>query len=461
MSGLGQKVKKRRNIFSGCFGRKKKSVPAPRIHTLESQYEFLSIASGLDSVFHSPRSSLDFAAAMETIHHHTVTLNGVRYHPYSALFSYNCDAALSLIHTESVPYDFAVYDALERELKLWVVNRHKDPPPSMAPLELPRLNDLHIFAQKRILEIYALAEEEEVLMPMQMLEQLRQDLSVGDDPKNPLSQLSEDERYRGLDFLVVDDTIGRLRWKYPRVKTVVGLIASIPSGSSKEANGWAYEECNGIDTWTRAEVDGSFSVRCRSVQQQPLFNAISLINEIDLHPLFMPHLSKAVKLHTIKGCGNRAQLLARYFYKMPFPVRDRDTVLFAFGCNATMVEGIEGVIISAQSVTGGLTDWWGYEVPPPDKLVRESLRGMSFVLKPIDDKHTEMTIIANLDKQVAFIPQSLMHYLIKDMIKGLYKNMIKLNLKFEKTEFANRVVSNPDFYDWVRHSLLRNAINSS
>ena len=450
----------KRGGFFGCFARKKKKSFPARVATFESQYEFLSIASGLDSVFHSPRSSRDFNA-MESIHHHTVSLNGVRYHPYSALFSYNCDAALSLIHTESVPYDFVVYDALERELQLWVVNRYKDPPPPLIPTDLPKIENLHSDIQQRISEIYALAEEEEVLRPMQLLEQLRKDLSVGSDKENPLQDVPEDERHRGLDFLVVDDTIHRLRWKYPRVKAVVGLIASIPVGKSKEAAGWDYEDCHGVDIWTRAEIDGSFSVRCRSIQNQPLFNAISLINEIDLHPLFMPHLSKAVRLHTIQGCGKRAQLLARYFYKMPFPIRDRDTVLYAFGCNATAVEGIEGIIISAQSVASDLSAWWGYEVPPADKCVRESVRGMSFVLKPVDDTHTEMTIVANVDKQVAFVPQSLMHYLIKDMIKGLYKNMVKLNLKFEKTEFSNRVVSNPEFYDWVQHSLLRNTRNSS
>ena len=174
---------------------------------------------------------------MESIHHHTVSLNGVRYHPYSALFSYNCDAALSLIHTESVPYDFVVYDALERELQLWVVNRYKDPPPPLIPTDLPKIENLHSDIQQRISEIYALAEEEEVLRPMQLLEQLRKDLSVGSDKENPLQDVPEDERHRGLDFLVVDDTIHRLRWKYPRVKAVVGLIASIPVGKSKEAAG--------------------------------------------------------------------------------------------------------------------------------------------------------------------------------------------------------------------------------
>ncbi len=429
---------------------------------MESQYEFLSIASGLDSVFHSPRSSQDLTAMDALpIHHHTLTLNGVRYHPYSALFSYNCDAALSLIHTESVPYDFSVYDALETELQTWVINRYRDPPPPMQTRELPTIEQIPVSVRDRLEIIYNLADEEEVLRPMQMMEQLRQDLSISDESKSPFSSISEDERHRCLDYLVIDETAHRLRWKYPRVKTVAGLIASIPSGKSKEATGWTYEDCHGIDVWTRAEVDGSFSVRCRSIQQQPLFNAISLINEVDLHPLFMPHLAKAARLHSMTGCGKRAQLLARYFYHMPFPLSDRDTVLYAFGCNAINVEGIEGIIISAQSVPANISDWWGYEVPSAGKFVRESVRGMSFVLKPIDDRHTEMTVIANLDKQVAFIPQSFTHYLIKDMIKGLYKNMIKLNLKFEKTEFAKRVSSNPEFYDWVQNNLLRNARKSS
>jgi hypothetical protein len=452
---------KRRFKLFECFGRKKdKKKIGGRIATMESQYEFLSIASGLDSVFYSPRSSRDIYDDSLPIHHHTIMLNGLRYHPYSALFSYNCDAALTLIHTESVPYDFAVYDALEQELQSWVINRYKDPPPTIESSQLPKFSDIPQSVGLRIEAIYALTDEEEVLGPMKMLELLRQDLSTS-EAKSPFATLSEDERYRCLDFLVVDETLHRLRWKYPRVKTVVGLIASIPCGVSKEATGWSYEDCHGIDVWTRAEVDGSFSVRCRAIQQQPLFNAISLINEVDLHPLYMPHLKKASRLHEIQGCGKRAQMLARYFYGLPFPLADRDTVLYAFGCNAIQVEGIEGIIISAQSVPDDANDFWGYSIPPQGKFVREKLRGLSFVLRPLDEKRTELTIVANLDKQIAFIPQSIMHYVIKDMIKGLYKNMIKLNLKFETTEFSKRIGSNPDFYHWVRNDLLRNARSSS
>jgi hypothetical protein len=125
------------------------------------------------------------------------------------------------------------------------------------------------------------------------------------------------------------------------------------------------------------------------------------------------------------------------------------------------VEGVEGIIISAQSVPRELRSWWGYPIPDPGKVIREQLRGMSFVMKPLDEKHTELTIIANLDKQVALIPKSIMHYFIKDMIKGLYKNMIKLNLKFETTEFSKRVRENAEFYDWVRFSLLRDVRNTT
>jgi hypothetical protein len=445
-----------KNPFA-CFGTRQRKVIPPRLSTLESQYEFLSIASGIESVaFYSPRSSREVGVTdARPIHHHTITLNGIRYHPYSSQFSYNCDAVLSLIHSESVPYDLTVYDALEQELRLWVVNRYKDPPPCIDPSSLPSLTDLPEPVIVRVQAIYDCSDEDEVMKPMQMLESLRTDLS------KDMPGITEDERYRTLDFLVIDECMRRLRWKYPRVKTVVGLIASIPTGASKQTTGWHYEDCHGIDMWTKAESDGSFSVRCRSVQNQPLFNAISLINEVDLHPDFMPHLRKATRLHTIQGCGQRAQLLAHYLYHMPFPLTDRDVVLYAFGCVALDVEGVEGIIISAQSVPMGLDEWWGYSIPDSGKLVREQLRGISFIMKPLDDSRTELTIIANLDKQIALIPKPIMHFFIKDMIKGLYKNMIKLNLKFDKTQFAKRVEENREFYDWVKMSILRNARKST
>ena len=229
------------------------------------------------------------------------------------------------------------------------------------------------------------------------------------------------------------------------------LIESIPVGGGPD-EGWDYEEHHSVDVWTKQENDGSLSVRCRSIQKQPMFNAISLIKEIDLHPSFMPHLAKATQLHSLPGCGKRTNLLLRYIYQLPLPFANRDTVMFAFGCNAIDVDGINGLIISAQSIPNGSSSWWGQPVPPEgaDRTVRENVRGMSFIMKPVGEDQTEITVVANLDKHLAFIPKSLMNWLIKDMIKGLYKNMIKINAKFPRTEFAKRVQTDPDFYNWVK-----------
>lgn len=438
-----------------------------RFHSVESQYEFLSIGN-VESVFGTPRSSLEITLEKNGISHHTVLVNGVRYHPYSSLFGYSVTVDDMKLMSSPVsadrdssgppaPYDFSVEDEKERELQLWVRNRYSDPPAPMLPMTLPVLENLPAVIKEKTHEIVDLTDEEEVIRPFELLEQLRKEIS-----KPSLSEfkdIPEHDRYIALDFLVIDEVMHRLRWKYPRIKTVSSLLESIPIGEVKCARGWHYECTNDVDIWTRTENDGSLSVRCRSVQNQPLFNAISLINEIDLHPLFMPHLAKAIQLHRFPGCGKRAQLLARYIYNMPIPFASRDTVLFAFGCNAINVPGVDGIIISSQSIPDDVTDWWGHSVPPPDKFVREKVRGMSFVMRPIGTTKTELTIIANLDKQIALVPQSIINWLIKDMIKGLYKNMIKLNAKFPSTEFAKRVDLNPEFYNWMKETLEKHELH--
>ena len=430
-----------------------------QMFSMDSQYEFLSIAT-LESIYGTPRSTQEFGDARGA-HHHTLVMNGVRYHPYSTMFGYSCFPQVTPLDSNDppVPYDFVFCDEIERELQLWVVNRYRDPPPSIQPAPLPTISSLPEYVQQRICAIEALADEEQVIQPMELLEVLRDELSKP-NRGTVISDLSEHDRFVALDYLVISDMMHRLRWKYPRVKTVSSLLESIPKkDEAKHTDGWIHEDCNGIDLWTRTETDGSLSVRCRSVQHQPLFNAISLINEIDLHPLFMPHLAKAIPLHRMTGCGKRAQLLARYIYQLPFPLANRDTVLFAFGCNAINVEGVDGIIISAQSIPSDSTDWWGYPVPSPDKMVRERVRGMSFVMRPLGNDDTELTVISNLDKQVAFIPQSIINWLIKDMIKGLYKNMVKLNMKFHRTPFAQRIADKPEFYDWVKDTLIKHELH--
>ena len=433
------------------------------------QLEFLSIYAANETVYGTPKSSiedLDFvspsvsqhpgAARFTVIRSHTMFVNGTRYHPYSAMFGYVNFYDRALVEGGS-PFDFCIYDEIERELQLWVQTKYA----SDQTTRSPELSDLPEMVRNKVLEIGKLCDEELVVEPMNMLEELRVEISraIGWAEK-----YSENDRYKFLDFLVLDETMHRLRWKYPRVKNVVALIATVGSetdgGGDVAAHGestWLKESFGDIDAWTKIEADGSLSVRCRSVQDQALFNAISLIYEVDLHPQFMPHLAKSIKLDQIYGCGQRANLLLRYIYKLPMPFANRDIVLFAFGCNAIDLEGVNGIIISAQSIPAGESTWWGKPVPEEgaDRTVRENVRGMNFVMKPLPGGKTELTVIANLDKQVAFIPKSVINWMIKDMIKGLYRNMIKLNKKFAETEFAKRVQVNPEFYDWVKQNIVK------
>jgi hypothetical protein len=440
-------------------------------------------------------STRDPVGRFTVIRSHTKFVNGVRYHPYSSNFGY-LNYFTDPIIVGSSPFDFCVYDEIERELKMWVLSRYQQVGDKGeivtgdghgTPTGPPLRENLPQTILDRIIEIEKLCDDELVVEPMDKLEKLRIELSIGG---SEFSNMSESERYGYLDFLVLDETMHRLRWKYPRVRNVVGLIEKIPtdprggSGGKKERkvssdrqissdaqsssvysglpgmtdnDGWIFEVHGPIDVWTKQEVDGSLSVRCRSVQSQALFNAISLIYEIDLHTQFMPHLAKSIKLESIPGCGQRANFLLRYIYKLPIPFANRDIVLFAFGCNAISLDGVKGIIISAESIPNGQESWWGKNVPPEgaDRTVRENVRGMNFIMKPLPGGKTELTVIANLDKQLALVPKSIVNWMIKDMIKGLYKNMIKLNTKFPQTEFAKRVDTNPEFYHWVKGIILQ------
>lgn len=430
-----------------CFACGKTQRRPTRAQLSFDNFEFLSICAE-NSLYGTPRSTPEKTGALPLF---GTMVNGIRYHPYSVHFGYPGMSEKPTTGTTGNTFDFSVQDELERELVCWVTTKCSDG-------VIPVLVCLHPSIQARICSIIALTDEEQVVEPMRLLESLRVDLSGDGDSKifSYFANLSEQERYLGLDFLVLDQTIQRLRWKYPRIRNVFGLMATVPLETE-----WNYEQCSGhIDVWTRIEDDGSFSVRCQSVQEQPLFNAISLIYEVDLHPSFMPHLHKATKIGMIQGCGKRAQILARYIYQMPIPFANRDTVLFAFGCNAMQLDGINGITICAQSIPSEDSHWWGHPVPVEgsDRMVRETIRGMSFVMRPVANGRTEMTVIANLDKQVAFVPQSLINWMIKDMIKGLYRNMVKINLKFPQTEFAKRVAANPEFYDWVKLTLAKQKI---
>jgi hypothetical protein len=445
------------------------------------QFEFLSICAN-ESVFGTPFSSSrdlgvhdptspvandtrnDGVAKFAVIESHTKFVNGIRYHPYSSNFGYLNYFTDPIIEGAS-PFDFCAYDRIEAEIRSWVLHRYSEDETAGCR---PCRDSLPQSLIQRLTEIEELCNDELVVEPMVKLETLRHELS------NPIQgsqwyTTPESQRFQYLDYLVLDETMQRLRWKYPRVRNVVDLVEKIPktprcpSMTSDQDDGWIFEEHGQVDVWTKQEIDGSLSVRCRSVQNQALFNAISLIYEIDLHTQFMPHLAKSIKLENILGCGQRANFLLRYIYKLPIPFANRDIVLFAFGCNATGLDGVNGIIISAESIPNGQSTWWGTSVPPQgaDKTVRENVRGMNFIMKPLPDDKTELTVIANLDKQLALVPKSIVNWMIKDMIKGLYKNMIKLNMKFPHTEFAKRVEANPQFYDWVKANILTHNLDQT
>ena len=270
-----------------------------------------------------------------------------------------------------------------------------------------------------------------------------------------------------------NEIVRRLRWKCGRLDRLAGQLEgaravmkqakgkvrrgstvvvspALGKGKGKSVKGpdWRHENFGvGRDLCYYVESDGTCLMMVTGQLNEPLVNIAALLNEVDLQPGFVPYLEEAERVHSVQGCGDHGQVLVRMVFSPP-SLKDRETNMFAFVCDAAEDERFNGFVLLAESIPPELSSWWGYPLPRNQRRVQMDMKTLGFILKPTEDgKSCDVCLLIHADMKVPFfVPKTIVKWGSKWVAKSAFSSMEAISKKFDTSQYPKRIEDNPSFY---------------
>lgn len=226
---------------------------------------------------------------------------------------------------------------------------------------------------------------------------------------------------------------------------------------------WTYA-CHhfGITTFYRREFDGSLSVKLEGdLVDVPLFEQICVLKEVDLHYRWAPFCSSSMTIADL----DKIDTVGWFLIGMPNFGIARDGCFRAIGCDCIEEDGT--IVLTAQ----GINDRKPKSSPPEDTFLSDDPILSTLEIPPIPKRRgsgrmtikkfealititsptsANTRIVANVDPNLAFLPQSLLEFVMKHMAGVLLAKLQGAAKKVSKNpahnEHAKRMRAERDFY---------------
>ena len=222
----------------------------------------------------------------------------------------------------------------------------------------------------------------------------------------------------------------------------------------------------GITTFYRREADGSLSVKLDGeLKDVPLFEQICVLKEVDLHYLWAPFCSSSMTIADL----DKIDTVGWFLIGMPNFGIARDGCFRAIGCDCIEDDGT--ILLTAQGIQDRkhnaarpddtfLSDdpiIQKLEIPPVPKRKgsgRMTIKKFEALIQITSPTSAHTRIVANVDPNLSFLPQSLLEFVMKHMAGVLLAKLQGAAKKVTKhpvnNEHAKRMRAEKAFYqDWL------------
>lgn len=218
----------------------------------------------------------------------------------------------------------------------------------------------------------------------------------------------------------------------------------------------------GVTTHYRREDDGSLSIKLEGeMSDVPLFEPVCVLREIDLHCTWAPCVTSSLTIAHL----DKVDTVGWIMIGLPNFGLARDGVFRAIGTDSTMEDG--SIYLFGQGVqdtppgkqpinpTFLNTDpeLETLDIPPaPTRMGsgRLTIRKFEARVEVLSPDHCKIVILANVDPNLAFIPQSLIEFVMKKMCGFIVHKLKKASVKVSKNPVRNihaqRIREDSDFY---------------
>jgi len=239
-----------------------------------------------------------------------------------------------------------------------------------------------------------------------------------------------------------DEDVVRLRWKEKVLRAARRNLGyeKEEQGEGTTASSTYYKIGSGAGSaelwaWTNGGTKPTFLIK--SFFAEPVDHILSLYTEIDLYPLWLPFVWEAKRINVVRGCGDYAQFIILLRYCLPWPLKNREAIVYGFG-----TENLEDgkVILCASSVPDGATEWWGYPIPPAGSAIRMDVGfEVGFRTEGPAGENTHMDFRFQVDPKVDWLPPSFLGWAGRQLVTLLYGNVSGICKKFGESQYPARV----------------------
>lgn len=250
-------------------------------------------------------------------------------------------------------------------------------------------------------------------------------------------------------------------------------VHSIRETLASEA-GWLLQGSSGTTkTYYRHERDAALhTVRVEGWMNFPLFEILSILYEVDLHPQWMPSaFGFGISESNIVHQFSPTKLWVEFLTKVPWPFSDRNLSIFINGIdcldhsesfNRQVVillrscnEDSEFTRLKAETKDLG-------SPPERDRVVTARMPLGAIVLTPAEinpgmsrDKGTFVQLLATIDPKVALLPACAIDLGLRKVAHFMLDCMEKQAVKVHgDQEYARRIEARPEFYGFIQQRML-------
>lgn len=145
----------------------------------------------------------------------------------------------------------------------------------------------------------------------------------------------------------------------------------------------------------------------------------------------------------------------------PFPLSNREIIVYGFGANRMYTNGT--ILVMAKSVSlitdPIVRDKIG-EINNPKKkegLVENLVHFYGFEISPVSADEVSLRVIMLVDPRIPVIPDSLINFGTKQLGEEMVQKLLKFSkdLKGTKYETAIKDSENANFYNWIKGYISR------
>ena len=219
----------------------------------------------------------------------------------------------------------------------------------------------------------------------------------------------------------------------------------------------------GVTTYYKREDDSSLSLKLDGeLSGVPLFEQVAVLREVDLHYKWSPFCTSSMTVQDL----DKLDTVGWAVVGLPQFGLARDGCFRAFGCDCIMEEGNfflvgQGVEDRPDNVPYDepffLEDLEGIQIPdPPTRLGsgRMTVRGFSAEVHILSPTKVRTRIVANVNPNLTFIPQSLLDFVMKKMCGVVFSKLQHAAKKASadpvRNPHARRMRENEAFYkEWL------------